>query len=88
MSIYAPESGMVKKSSQHLAARCSEELAQKIQVWCRENHMTQSQLVVRAIEKYISEDQTLKAVVITDAEAERIGAQVIKEHAYTLEKLK
>jgi len=79
---------MLKKSSQHLAARCNDELAQKIQLWCKENQMSQSQLIVRAIEKYISEDQTLKAVFLSDVEAEKIGADVIREHAYTLEKLK
>jgi hypothetical protein len=84
----ALESLMAKKSSQHLAARCSDELAQKIMLWCKENHMSQSQLIVRAVEKYISEDQTLKAVALSDHEAEQLGAEVIKKHAYTLEKLK
>lgn len=83
-----PGSAMSKKSSIHLAARCSEELASRIQHWCKENQMSQSQLIVRAVEKYISENHTLKAVFLSDAEADRLGDEVIREHAYTLEKLK
>lgn len=78
---------MSKKNSLHLAARCGQDLADRIQAWCKENQMSQSQLIVRAVEKYISEDQTLKAVVASDDEAMAAAERAIKDHAYTLEKM-
>ena len=87
-TVAVSRSTMAKKNSTHLAARCNEELSKRIQEWCQANGMSQSQLIVRAVEKYISEDQTLKAVTASDEDVMNAAETVMKDHEYTLEKLK
>lgn len=72
----------------NLTARCDQELATRISTWLDQNKMTISQLVIRAVDEYISQDHHLKSVAATQTQVLESLEKMKMEHAHTLEKLK
>ena len=71
-----------------LAARCSDDLAERVQKWCELNNMVTTQLVLRAVDAYISTDHTLHAVSASEEDITKSLEKMKKKHRHTLDKLK
>jgi hypothetical protein len=49
--------------------------------------MTQSQLISAAIEKFITETQTLEPIFASEADEDKMIKKMMKQHKHTLNKL-
>ena len=77
-------------SNQHpISFRADDKLYKKIHKWLKKNPvLSQSQLIAVAIEKYISEPQTLEPIFAGEEEENAIIKKMTKKHQHTLDKLK
>lgn len=72
-----------------ISFRADENLYKKMQRWLKKNPvMTQSQMISLAIEKFITEPQTLEPVFASEEEENKMIKKMMKEHKHTLDKLR
>lgn len=74
-----------------VTGRFNDPLFVKMQKWLEKNGMSANQLLAKAVEKYISEVQTLEPVeirVASDSEVEKSVSRLMKQHKRALEELK
>lgn len=71
-----------------VTARINAELYARMQAWLQANDLSANQLLNRAIDQYISQEQPLKPVPISKEKLDKSIDTVIDKHASTLNKLK
>lgn len=74
-----------------VTGRFQSQLFNKMQEWMNQNGMSANQLLARAVEKYISEPQTLDPVELVSASKEDLEdavEKVMKKHKRALDELK
>lgn len=76
------------ESQKTVTARINNELYSRMQAWLETNDMSANQLLNRAVDQYISQEQTLKAVPISKGNLDKAIDKVIDKHGSTLDKLK
>lgn len=76
-------------ANQHpISFRADDDLYKKIHRWLKKNPvMTQSQLISAAIEKFISEPQTLEPIFPSEKDEDKMIKKMMKQHKRTLDKL-
>lgn len=68
--------------------RVDNELEKKIEAYLSKNPVKFSQLVAMALEKFISERQTIELKPISDEEYLEVAKKTFKKHKHTIDKLK
>lgn len=68
--------------------RLDDELENKVEKYLEKNDIKFTQLVNKAIEKFISEPQTIELVPIKPEEWEKTVEKAFKKHKHAIDKLK
>lgn len=82
---------MEKNQLHTVTGRFNDVLFQKMQEWIDKNDISTNQLLARAVEKYIFQEQTLEPVeirVASDKKVQRAVGKMMKQHKSALKNLK
>ena len=68
--------------------RLKDEIAEKVEAYLRRNALSFPDLVNLAVEKFISEPQTIELVPVNDDDFLKEAKKVFKKHKHAMDRLK